>query len=344
MNENSDVENGNVITFLFGAGASANALPTVKEFPDRVEKLIVRLNSFKEEENAQIDKQVVSDLETITDALQWMTIESRKHASVDTFAKKLYLMRSLGRNREDYKKLKVAMSVFFVLEQAVMDVDKRYDAFFASLLSSYNRFPERIRVLTWNYDYQLDKAYSQYLDTDSISACQEALGIAGKGVFEYSDNPARFQIFKLNGTAAFNREHDDPGYGCTLNEKWGKTLLVKVISSYAFIINENGLKPALSFAWEEENDDSDDSIIKKAAHAVEDTSVLVIVGYSFPFFNRSVDRKIIGSMKNLKKVYFQDPAAVSLKEKFRSVLSNLNEIELVTIDMEQDQFFLPYEL
>lgn len=343
MSENGEVANGHLITFLLGAGASANALPTVKDFPDRVEELIVRLNSFKEEENAQSDNQFVLDLETIIDALQWMSVESKKHASVDTFAKKLYLRRIYGRG-DDYKKLKAAMSVFFVLEQAGKAVDKRYDAFFASLLSRINGFPEEIRVLTWNYDFQLEQAYSQYLGTDSISACQETLRIAGKGVFEYSNNPDNFRMFKLNGTAAFKRKLDDPEYGCSLNEKWGKTFLEKVISSYAFIINENTLKSALSFAWEEENDDSDNSWIKKAAYAVKDTSVLVVIGYSFPFFNRSVDRKIIGSMKNLKKVYFQDPAALALKEKFRSVLSNLDEIELVPIDKEQDQFFLPYEL
>jgi hypothetical protein len=39
--------------------------------------------------------------------------------------------------------------------------------------------------------------------------------------------------------------------------------------------------------------------------ATDKTEVLVSVGYSFPFFNRDIDRRIIHNMGKLKKVYLQ---------------------------------------
>ena len=35
--------------------------------------------------------------------------------------------------------------------------------------------------------------------------------------------------------------------------------------------------------------------------------VMVIVGYSFPHFNRSIDDEHFRRMKSLKKIYIQDP-------------------------------------
>jgi hypothetical protein len=41
----------------------------------------------------------------------------------------------------------------------------------------------------------------------------------------------------------------------------------------------------------------------------QDTEQVVVIGYSFPFFNRQTDREIFGSMANLTKIYVQDMMA-----------------------------------
>ena len=77
-----------------------------------------------------------------------------------------------------------------------------------------------------------------------------------------------------------------------------------------------------------------------------DSTILVIIGYSFPFFNREVDNRLISSFVNSDnslKIYIQDPSVNEdqisfLKERF----------EITNIDIEAiravDQFFLPPQL
>ena len=61
----------------------------------------------------------------------------------------------------------------------------------------------------------------------------------------------------------------------------------------------------LSFGWE--CNDSEWSIIPNVKEDSADTDILIVVGYSFLYFNRETDREIILSMKQLRKVYFQAP-------------------------------------
>ncbi|PSR03910.1 MAG: hypothetical protein BRD50_04955 [Bacteroidetes bacterium SW_11_45_7] len=42
---------------------------------------------------------------------------------------------------------------------------------------------------------------------------------------------------------------------------------------------------------------------------VRNNEILILIGYSFPFFNRKVDREIFNELKSsgvFKKIYFQD--------------------------------------
>ncbi|MEJ5303897.1 MAG: hypothetical protein WHT22_10810 [Bacteroidales bacterium] len=193
----------NKITYIFGAGASRHALPIVSEMPDRMKALIELL---------EIDHLKLDDTFTYTDlqlpnpktnrefqldmiaSLKWMMEASQNHASVDTFAKKLFIKRKY----EDLKRLKIAMSVFFIFEQARNKVDYRYDAFFASLLNNLSNFPDNVRILSWNYDYQFEIAFSEYSDQYEISKNQSWLRINSK--YCYNDRYTGFGIYKLNGT------------------------------------------------------------------------------------------------------------------------------------------------
>jgi hypothetical protein len=94
---------------------------------------------------------------------------------------------------------------------------------------------------------------------------------------------------------------------------------------------------AANYAMKQSN-----KLANKAISNVFDTEILVVIGYSFPFFNRNIDRRIIQSMTNLKKIYLQSPEAMSLKDRLNAVI-NLEKIEVVPIK-DTDQFILPYEL
>lgn len=334
------------VTFLFGAGASRNALPIVSEIPERLKKFIAEMKNSDyvlspdkfdgletEKNKHQLQLNLIEDLE-------WVLDLSTKHASIDTAAKKLYI-------RSEWKmltKLKVALSCFFVYEQLLNKADYRYDAFFASLLTdSISRFPDNIRVVSWNYDYQFELSFQQFSDDKRISSSKSYLNVVSK--FDYDKrNGNGFKICKLNGTTGLAQS---PGfyefmYLDEFDTKFNKEVVEKFVRNYAAAVYySNKFYPTLSFAWERQNAEKD--IVEYTKSEVSDTEILVVIGYSFPFFNREVDKNIIGSMSNLKKVYFQSPDADQLINRFESITDDTSKLRLKPIN-DTYQFFLPHEL
>ena len=108
------------ITYLFGAGASKEVLPIVSEIPQWLEKFLDRIKnaiyllsddqsfqSFKDMLNIGSKRQLQRELFS---TIEWMINESKKHASIDTFAKKLYSTNQMA----DFIKLKAGLSCFFI--------------------------------------------------------------------------------------------------------------------------------------------------------------------------------------------------------------------------------------
>lgn len=331
------------ITYIFGAGASRNALPIVGEIPIRILKLI----EFLENEDLSLESDLSFDfpngntkskrewqLEMI-DALKWALQASQKHASVDTFAKKLFIKDQF----DELKRLKVALSVFFIFEQIRSKPDFRYDAFFASLLNeNIHDLPENVRI-SWNYDYQFELSFSEYTGSTDIKQNQEKLRVYTKHGNEHARGG--FGIYKLNGTTGL--QHDNGRiylYSPSLTTAIDRSFVEQITKSYITATYQKGTTPALSFAWER---DFGGDIVAKAVEKTKDTSVLIVIGYSFPFFNRTIDRQIIGSMDQLSKVYFQSPDADTVKERFQALKDNLSGIQLVP-KYDVDQFLLPFEL
>ena len=116
---------------------------------------------------------------------------------------------------------------------------------------------------------------------------------------------------------------------------------------------------ALNFSWETPEDFehlySNYSKVKDyAIQIMRETDILVIIGYSFPLFNRNVDNELIkAAIENhqAKKIYIQDRNAIELKSVLQKSFAQLNptpgigtyldsDIEAVTFE---NQFVLPYE-
>lgn len=158
-----------------------------------------------------------------------------------------------------------------------------------------------------------------------------------------------------------------------------ETLLGEFLSAYEEGSLVEKLKdedevPSMSFnfAWENDPNYRD----KYAGHSknleaaeiiASETEILVIIGYSFPVFNREIDNRLFMKMNKLEKVYIQDKNP----EKIRSTIENAfsifqqrklmnsnpfhtmkdNTEDLVSIPMVKiqeenntDQFIIPYEL
>lgn len=325
------------ITYLFGAGASCEALPIVNQIPERLDGLIARLkqNEFvfsNQETYNEVDKSKI--LELIVEDLRWLRDSTENHASIDTLAKKLYLKEKYN----DLNKLKSALSIFLVIEQIINPADKRYDAFFASILNEhYSELPENIRILNWNYDSQFEKSYAEYTDSPEWDQNRTSLRVTTKRSTR-RPRATGFNIVKLNGS---HNVIGDSGHSiyefCPTGKGYNKQIMDSILKTYMDLNKSlNRLYSGISFAWEKE-----ENIIEFAKEQTNDTEILVVIGYSFPYFNRNVDRAIIKNMKKLTKVYFQSPESSALKERFATIRTDVKE--LVSIS-DVKQFYLPDEL
>lgn len=335
----------NKITYLFGAGASANAVPLVNQIPDRLSSCANFLDLVapkpllgeKFNLNIQDEKQKWLYFKEAAECIRWLLNESKSHASVDTFAKKLFIKHDY----ENLNKLKIALSLFLTYEQMEGKVDPRYDSFYASILNNRNEFPKHVKVLSWNYDYQFELAYSEYSDENALSTNKNMLNIKAKNIpYRNSDG---WEIYKLNGTAGFTSAQGnlEGYYHNNLKGKVDIKFIEEFTKNYVISTYNTETHPNLSFAWEEEKHDA--GVLKSALNKIKDSIVTVVIGYSFPFFNREIDRSIFNAMMNLKRIYFQDPDPLMIIERFKAIREDLNGIELIPVK-DIGQFFLPKEL
>ena len=315
-------------------------LPLVSEIPERLTLVIDKIKNYKYSGNikskniplnSKFGKPFVYAVETLVNDLKWLKEECANHATIDTFAKKLYLKGRL----DDFYMVESLLSVFFIIEQVINKKDGRYDTFLASVLNSDLNIDDRITILTWNYDSQFELAYREYSDEKDASIIRKKLGIADLKDQSYE---TRNQIFKLNGTANFINQIDISKYD-TLSED----LIVELLDSYYKCLDNQKTNSRISFAWDNKTY-IDRNFTNALKNAIEDADILVVIGYTFPFFNREIDRMIFSQMECLQKIYIQDPNANNIVGNIKSVFydSGLsNRIEIIT---NTSQFYLPPEL
>ena len=312
-----------------------SGVPVVTEIPGRLAHMLHRLCNLYNDKQCPLNK---SSLLSLIYDLRWLQVETSRHATIDTFAKKLFLLK----NFLDYQKLKNVLLAFLCFEQILNEPDQRYDSFLAAILQQdVNHLPEDISVISWNYDFQFELAYNGYVKADNLSLLSENYLYShdklseGRGCEPYRQHKG-FNLLKLNGSAFIA---GDESYFKVKKEN----SLAPLLEMYSKLDARNN---RISFSWEHMNE----QYLTRISDCVSDARVLVIIGYSFPFFNREVDRLLFERMPALEKIYIQDPFASTVKMSLQPVLSNiqisvnhLNEhIELLTSDPKQ--FFMPPEL
>lgn len=70
---------------------------------------------------------------------------------------------------------------------------------------------------------------------------------------------------------------------------------------------------------------------------------MVVIGYSFPYFNREIDRNIFKVMPYLKKVYIQDKNPNAVMQSIEAAIPAGLKIQIIPIH-DCTQFYLPAEL
>lgn len=106
-------------------------------------------------------------------------------------------------------------------------------------------------------------------------------------------------------------------------------------------LTSNDLHKLLHFAWE--NSVYHKSLMQHVKNMIYDTTIVVVIGYSFPFFNRQIDKEIFDILKANKifrKIYYQDP--VLNGQHLRAQFDIPPHIDIQHIN-KVDNFYVPFE-
>jgi hypothetical protein len=383
----------NKILYLLGAGASALAIPPVNGMKVEIENLKNKLiGCFEENLNPEVFKNLpfaflesYDRLKPVVDDLDWLLIESRHHATVDTLARKYYLFNDLN----SLKRLKKSLIVYFTIKQLCLLprvpgmtlhgpdyplIDPRYDGFIAAITEKQGGrlgLKGNIKVLTWNYDIQLELSLKRYVNRKVHEIKEDFQIFPNHNSFSLENgsliNMDRFAVLKLNGNAFWdNPSITGESLRTTLFDQYfddedSIKVLGKLLDQVNWLQANNNrlLDEAIkyfNFAWETDKEFSDKYIghennLTEALRIARQAEILVVIGYSFPVFNRDIDSNLLNEMIHLKKIYIQD----FHPEKIKSLMENAFKIFQIHVTSQNpkkefqledstDQFIIPYEL
>lgn len=333
------------VVYLLGAGASfgtrengigspiQTGLPIVREIEGELENMAsllasIPLNDKKLEDSKQ---QLIKDF-----------LELKGHcvgSTIDSYAKELWFQKDMI----GFSRVELLLTIFFIFEQIVHKPDSRYKSFLLKVAPKDNVYdalelPSEISILSWNYDNQIELAYRQ-LFNDNYSSIRERLGVYDVKDYEQKHLSQKYcKIIKLNGTANFTQEED--WLSSSDNNTLDEIVLKKVLEKYDEC---KQIPPCygvlrLNFAWHDRW--SKDMLTNKIPQLVHDAQTLIVIGYTFPDYNREIDRTILDSMPNLRKIIIQDPLADDVKQSIQFIIPK-RRIEIETYPKRIDQFLLP---
>ena len=337
------------IVYYLGAGASVgqrddtgaiiSGLPVVSEIPSEFDLFRDSIARAEIPEGGAVFQNLYRiDSETARRAQEYMLkdIDSlkdgiREHATIDTYARKLYLTG----DSQSLEKLKDVLCSFFIWEQLEHKPDNRYDTFLANILETTTlALPPEISLISWNYDSQIELAYRAYSPRTPLPVFEKNIQ------YEWPSLPTAGRIFKVNGSATFI-EGSIIRFILDDNSISKEMQLIQFYSSVRFGDSSWGFKTHLSFAWEKTK--NQDKMMESIVSTVDDTEQIVVIGYSFPFINRAIDRAFFASMRRLKKIYVQDKHCDAVMQSLAAVLPAFTQAQVVPVH-DCTQFLLPMEL
>jgi len=328
------------ITYLLGAGASCNCLPTYSDFHSRLEQFFSIISENR------MDISIIKNYHKLL-------LNIPLHITPDAYVKTLHLtgdpnetslkrlicaylvFEQLIKNQNSLIDWPRRLESFFLdsvvnkldrnarylrIEQFTKFIDPRYLPFFANLLnkneSRINIAP--IKILSWNYDSQIETTLEKF----SIKLENN----------KYSD----FEFIKLNGTSNFKLT-DEMDFFNFNSDAFSHGVMGKFAD---FLSQQNNpcSSMKLKFAWETDDEEVQEAR-SKAVSILKETDIVVVIGYSFPDFNRSIDREIFSKFEG-KKIYIQDPKGEIIRERFNGVKPDFKNIH---IRFDPDNFLVPSE-
>jgi hypothetical protein len=346
------------ILYYLGAGASAKALPLARSIWDDEDLGVtpaspklrglafdlkdyhgdVRLLSIPAHDTGYSElEDFIADLGKRCNDL---AEQAEKFGDVDTYAKYLHLINPAG---SEFKLLKQTLSQYFAIKQTVLDArDPRYLPWLVGIMNR-RTFPENVKVLSWNYDFQVELAALHFDSQGGEDVEHKPSGFThSPSLFSYYPNldPTfndfeHLSLIHLNGIAGFGTVNGQQA-GSVFQQRNSRAK-----GTTLSFVSKRELHNHLHFAWESSGYHG--QLMDNVNRLVNGTTIMVVIGYSFPFFNRDVDKKVFEQLiqaGTLKKIYYQDPSldGKQLREQFafgdKVVIKHIRQV---------DNFHIPFE-
>ncbi|MFC7356479.1 hypothetical protein ACFQO1_02165 [Jejudonia soesokkakensis] len=347
------------ISYLLGAGASYNSVPIWKQQGSTIFQIASKiLAMIKEGYSKSYDSIDEYNIEGSTylvkffEKMKFFGEKALEFGSIDIYARKLWLLE----NKSELNELKAAVSVYLDLWENFYYKDfkigksdgnySRLDNRYLSLLSillekeniSYPKLSDDINFFSWNYDLQLETAFSKFC-CKPINNLIELNSIIPYSNLLKNDINENQSIFHLNGHRGIFKFDKD--YVETVqhnNLKNWRSYLGQLKSNLEVSRRfNNDFSNSINYSWEMKKTQRD---LLKAKFG--DTDVLIIIGYSFPAFNRALDSELFGSLNlNNLEVVFQSPSAN--KSIIKTLNPNIKENNIKILNSVEDlsSFYIP---
>jgi hypothetical protein len=204
------------------------------------------------------------------------------------------------------------------------------------------KLPEHLNIISWNYDNQFEIAYEKYLSDNNFKEFKSSdnLKIIPCAYKKYDISNKR--LIKLNGHCT--RAILDPR-----SDELHKTYNFK--KALELLVEDKKIPIKIKYAWEEFDDKLYKSnpeetlhtkMMNQAKKVIRETKELVIIGYSFPYFNREIDNQILKE-GDFNKIYIQEinmDRFNAVKENLLSIIGDHNESKVIP-KLDTSQFFIP---
>ncbi|HLO44329.1 MAG TPA: hypothetical protein VK175_08360 [Leadbetterella sp.] len=285
MREKLNRNHDDRIVYYLGAGASANAIPMVSE----IARAIQKFRYFVLNET----NQKTSVYSGLTDDLKMKHHDFRDFclkysdlienvASIDTYAKRLW-DQDLKVEYEDYKLFLVVLFNFFHFRETKKELtnttqntlEGRYENLIRTINTGKGNtllIPYQFSFFSWNYDFQLEATF-----------CRDFENQNSKLDFSNVKNNLHCKIVNFNGSSNLDDIIEFP-------ESVGYDKVFERLFEIYQKVKNNKVKNKLKFAWEH-------SLDRFTFSDIQETRFVVVIGYSFPSFNRDIDKAFFSLLK-----------------------------------------------
>lgn len=291
------------VTYLIGAGASANAT----NFPINNQLI----NCIKKDFFQNID--ISNSKQQFFERIYSNTLaNAEKNGSLDLYAR----ICTQNGHIEELKRIKKLIWFYFTYKLNKDNVDPRYKKLMFNILNFNDnlstKLNQNVNILSWNYDLQIEEAIHRIDNSVKISHAGIHLNALPNMLFQINSEDLSKKtprlddgsLVHLNGVAGYiynrNKTYAELKTNVTLDDVY---YINKELHTNDGLVGSVNLGNSINFAWEENPDSK--IVINHAINIANNTNHLVIIGYSFPEFNKAIDEKIIHKMTNLKSITFQ---------------------------------------